>query len=160
MKEFIVKLAVNLVSLELVMRLLPGIYVDGWQATVAAAAALTLVNIFLKPAVIAVTLPINVMSLGFFTFFVNALMFYLVSRIVPGFNVSGFRAAFWGAMVLGVLNFLLNILFIPGKKRRISFRFGSGSSKNAPREKYRDLVDAEATEEKNEIEDGKERKEE
>jgi putative membrane protein len=52
------------------------------------------------------TLPINILSLGLFTLVINGFLFWFLSRIVEGFSVSGFGAAFWGALLLSILHAL------------------------------------------------------
>ncbi len=151
MKDILIKLAVNVASLLVVANLFSGIYVDRWQSAVVSALVLTLVNTFLRPVIILLTLPLNVFSLGLFTFVINGLMFYLVSDFVPGFYVDSFMWAFFGSLVFGAMNFLLNMTFIPKKHR------GGRGAKFTYRkynEKYGEVVDMEAEEDPPEIEDG------
>lgn len=104
-----VRWLINAVTLLVVAHLVPGIEVAGGGAVIVAALVLGLLNALLRPVLLIVTLPINIMTLGIFTFFINAFMLYAVSRIVQGFVVAGFWSAFWGALLFSVVNFLLNL---------------------------------------------------
>lgn len=96
--------------------LLAGIHVDGFMPALLAAAVLGLLNAFLRPLLILLTLPINILSLGLFTFVLNGLMLKLASALIPGFTVHGFWTAVFGALVVGLVSWLLN-LFIGGRGR-------------------------------------------
>lgn len=65
-----------------------------------AALILGLINALIRPVVLLLTLPVNILTLGLFTFIVNALMFWLASTVVKGFYVVGFWPAFWGALIM------------------------------------------------------------
>lgn len=74
-----------------------------WQALLAVA-VLAVINALIRPLVIILTLPLNCLTLGIATFAINALMFWLAGRIVPGFEVRSFWAAVFGSVVMGVIN--------------------------------------------------------
>lgn len=77
-----------------------------------AAIVIGLINAVIRPLALLLSLPINILTLGLFTLVVNALMFWLASSLVPGFVVSGFSAAFWGALVFWIVSWITNgILF-------------------------------------------------
>ena len=84
--------------------LLDGIYVSGFISAFFAAAILSMLNAFFRPILLILTLPINVLSLGFFTFVINALMLMMVSGVIPGFNVSGFWSAVFGSLLISVVS--------------------------------------------------------
>lgn len=88
--------------------LMDGIRVAGFFSALGAAAALAILNAFLRPLLILVTLPINVLTLGLFTFVINALLLKMASGLIPGFEVRGFWTAVFGALVVGVASWLLN----------------------------------------------------
>ncbi len=95
-------------------RLLDGIYVTGLVPAFLAAATLGILNAFLRPLLIFLTLPINILTLGLFTFLINALMLKIVSELIPGFYVYGFWTAVIGALIIGAVSWLLNA-FIGGR---------------------------------------------
>ena len=81
---------------------LPGIHVKSFWTALIAAIVLSIINFFVKPVVIILTLPINFLTLGLFTFLINALMIWLVSAIVSGFVIDGFMWAFILALIVTV----------------------------------------------------------
>ena len=96
--------------------LLDGIRVDGMLSAVLAAATLGILNAFLRPLIILLTLPVNILTLGLFTFVINALMLQIVSEVIPGFAVYGFWTAVFGALIIGFVSWLLNS-FVGGRGR-------------------------------------------
>jgi putative membrane protein len=94
--------------------LVPGIKVD---------ALLGLINVFIKPVLIILTLPLSILTLGVFTFFINALLLELVAYFVKGFEVQSFLAAFLGSLIISVVtwfaNYFINIK--PKKPKRQDF---------------------------------------
>ncbi|MCL4319454.1 MAG: phage holin family protein [Firmicutes bacterium] len=96
--------AASAVGLAVISHIHVGIMATSTQAILVAALALGFVNIFIKPIVKLLTLPINLLTFGLFGLVVNALMLWLVSSFVPGFVVNGFGAAFWGAIILSIIS--------------------------------------------------------
>ncbi|MFA5780390.1 MAG: phage holin family protein [Elusimicrobiota bacterium] len=143
MKVIFLKWVVNIISLALVVYFLPGISIDTLHTTVIASVILTLLNTFLKPILVFLTLPLSIISLGFFTLIINGFMFYLVSKLISGFKIDNFWSAFWGAIIFSIVSFLLN-LFV-NKPGKINFSF---YAHNSTCNKYRDIIDVEAKEEK------------
>lgn len=76
-----------------------------------AALVLGIVNVTIKPLLVILTLPISILSLGFFTLIINALMILAVSAIVPGFSVDGFWFAVLFGVVLSIINCALSLIF-------------------------------------------------
>lgn len=91
-------------------RILPGIHVDTWGTALVAAIVLAIVNTIIRPIVFILTLPINILTLGLFTFVIMACMVMLVSALVPGFKVDGFWWAMAFALVFAVINGFLSTL--------------------------------------------------
>lgn len=88
--------------------LLVGIQVSGFFSAVFAAAVLGIFNAVLRPIALLLTLPINILSLGLFTFIINALMLKMASGIIPGFVVYGFWNAVFGSLLISLISWLLN----------------------------------------------------
>lgn len=109
----LMKLAVNALALLVVDSLFSGIWFDNPRATLFAAAALALVNTYIRPVVIALTLPFNVLTLGLLTLVINAAMLKFVSWLIPAFHVEGFWTAVGGALVLSIVGALLNWFLQP-----------------------------------------------
>lgn len=90
-------------TLMLIAYYLPGITVAGFYTALIAALVLGLCNALVRPIILFFTLPITILTLGLFTFVINALLFWLVSTVVKGFYVDGFYPAFWGALIMSVV---------------------------------------------------------
>jgi len=88
--------------------LLDGIRVSSFFSAFFAAAMLGILNAFFRPIVIILTLPINLLSLGLFTFVINALMLKMASGVISGFDVYGFWSAVLGSLVISVVSWLLS----------------------------------------------------
>lgn len=95
-------------ALAFVAWVIPGVSLVGFTSALWAALVIGLVNIFIKPIFMLLTLPINLLTLGLFTFVINALLFLLVAKLVPGFVVTGFWAALWGSILLSILSLFIN----------------------------------------------------
>jgi len=108
---FVIQIVVVAVLLLVVARIVPGIEVDGCANALLAGLALGIINALLKPLLVVLTLPITVLTLGLFLLVINALLLRLAAVFVPGFRVSGFLAAFWGALLLSIFSFGLTLIF-------------------------------------------------
>lgn len=86
---------------------LPGVHVAGLVAALVVVVILGLINAFIKPLLLLLTLPVNVLTLGLFTLVINALLVLLASAVVPGFQVDGF----WWALLFSVILSLVNGFF-------------------------------------------------
>ena len=88
--------------------LVDGIYVTSFFAALFAAAVLGILNALFRPILIIITLPINILTLGLFTFVINALLLKMASGLVPGFYVQGFWSAVFGSLIISLVSWLLN----------------------------------------------------
>lgn len=88
--------------------ILPGVHVDSFTAAIIAALVIGIFNAILKPILIILTLPITIISLGLFTFVIQALLIMLADQVVPGFSVDGFFWALVLSLVLTIINFFLH----------------------------------------------------
>ena len=111
----ITKLAINALALLVVTSMFKGIRLDNNQATITAAVVLALVNTYLRPLVVLLTLPINILTLGLFTLVINALMLELVSWLIPAFHIDSFWTALGAALVISIISFLLNWFLRPDR---------------------------------------------
>lgn len=93
-----------------------GIQVQGFFSALFAAAVLGFLNVFFRPILIILTLPINILSLGLFTFIINALLLMMASGLIPGFTVRGFWSAVFGSLLISIVNWLLSS-FLSRRKR-------------------------------------------
>lgn len=87
---------------------IPGIRVDGIFAALWAAALLGFLNAFFRPILLVVTLPLNMVTFGLFTFAINAFLLLMVSGVVSGFHVEGFGSGLFGSLVISLTSWLLS----------------------------------------------------
>lgn len=100
----------NAFVLIVVALLTPGLSFASYWSVLVTSLVLGLLNALVRPLLILLTLPINILTLGFFTLFINAIIFWLASTMVRGFNVTNFAAAFWGALVYTLIVTLINLI--------------------------------------------------
>lgn len=100
-KWFIMALSVMVASY-----IIPGVNVKGFFTAMWVALFIGIVNVLVKPFLIFITLPINILTLGLFTFVINALLIMLASSVIKGFDVKGFWIAMIFSVVLSVINFI------------------------------------------------------
>ena len=121
--------------------LLDGIQISGFFSAVFAAAMLGFLNAFFRPIALLLTLPINILSLGLFTFIINALMLKMASGVIPGFDVYGFWTAIFGSFLISIISWLLNT-FISEQGSVSSINLKQGGS-DARTKEQDDTIDLE-----------------
>ena len=104
------------ISIILTSYLVEGIYVASFFSALFAALVLGILNALFRPVLIVITLPINILTLGLFTFVINALLLKMVSGVVPGFYVYGFWSAVFGSLIISLVSWLLSS-FVNGRGR-------------------------------------------
>ena len=110
---FLLRWSINLLALVVAAALIKGISIQSIEMGILAAGILGVVNAVIRPVVLILTLPINLLTLGLFTLVINAAMLKLVSAVVPGLVIESFGAAIFGALIISITSWLLNI-FIGG----------------------------------------------
>ena len=115
---FFLRWSINLLALMIAARIIDGIRIQSIGMGILAAGILGVVNAVIRPVALLLTLPINLVTLGLFTLVINAMMLELVAYLVPGFVIETFRAAFWGALIISIISWLLNI-FVSGDGRMV-----------------------------------------
>lgn len=105
--------ALSALAIWIVSRVVPGFMVSGVTAALIAALVIGFVNATLGLFLKVVTFPLTILTLGVFWFVINAAMIELASALVPGFHIRTFASAFWGGIVLSLVNMLLKWLVIP-----------------------------------------------
>ncbi len=95
--------------LMLVDAIMPGITISGFNTALIAALVMGLVNFFIRPVLSLLTLPLNLLTLGLFSFVINAMMFALVAWLVPGFEVANFISALVGSLLLALMTGVLGM---------------------------------------------------
>ncbi len=108
MKGILIRWLLLTISIILTSYLVDGIYVAGFSSALFAALVLGILNALFRPVLIVITLPINILTLGLFTFVINALLLKMVSGVVPGFYVHGFWSAVFGSLIISLVSWLLS----------------------------------------------------
>jgi len=102
--KILIHVVLSAVAVFAASRVLPGVKVDSFATALTVAVVLGLVNAFLRPVLILLTLPVNILSLGLFTFVIIGACVLLVTRLVPGFQVNGMLSALEFAFALWLIN--------------------------------------------------------
>lgn len=110
MNYAILTVLLSTIAVFVTAHILPGVRIEGWATALAVAIVLAIVNAFIRPLLLILTLPLNILTLGLFTFVIIGCLVMLVSAIVPGFHVDGFWWALAFALVLAVINGFLTSL--------------------------------------------------
>ncbi|MFZ0945864.1 MAG: phage holin family protein [Syntrophobacteraceae bacterium] len=108
MNGVLIRWLVLTISIILTSYLVDGIYVESFFSALFAALVLGILNALFRPVLIVITLPINILTLGLFTFVINALLLKMVSGVVPGFHVYGFWSAVFGSLIISLVSWLLS----------------------------------------------------
>ena len=104
MINLIARLIVTALALLLVAEVVPGIEVENLYIAIIASLVLGLLNIFVKPLLVILTLPITILTLGLFLFVINAVLFWFAASFIDGFAVSGFWPAFFGSLIVTIIS--------------------------------------------------------
>ena len=104
----LLRLVLNAIALLFVAYVIPGVHVASIGAALLTALILGIVNAVLKPILVLLSLPLEILTLGLFTLVINAALFYLVAKFGIGLSVTGFGSAFLGALVLSIVSFVLS----------------------------------------------------
>jgi putative membrane protein len=108
--SILIRWLLSALALMLVAYVIPGIELSNFYIALITAVIIGLLNVFIRPILVLITLPINIITLGLFTFVLNALLFWFAASFIDGFSVSGFWAAFFGALVFSVISSILSNL--------------------------------------------------
>ncbi len=106
--NLLLKIIITSVIVLILANFLPGVYVNGFTTALVVAVVLGLLNIFIKPILVLLTLPVTVLTLGLFLLIINALMIVLCSQIVDGFKVETFLTAIIFSVLLSVCQSIMN----------------------------------------------------
>ena len=110
MVDILISWIVSALAILAAAYLLPGVHVASFTAALVAAVVLGIINAFIKPVLLILTLPITILTLGLFTFVINAVVILLAANLVPGFTVDGFWWALIFSIVLSVIASFLHSL--------------------------------------------------
>ncbi len=109
--NLLLRLLLNALAVLVVAWLVPGITVNSYLAAMFAGLAIAVINSVLRPILQLLALPFSILTFGFFALVVNAALFALAARFVPGFDVAGFWPAFFGSIVFWFVSLITNAFF-------------------------------------------------
>jgi len=131
-KRFIQSWVINTLAVLVAAYLVKGIHYDKPLDLIVAALLLGILNTFLRPILLFLALPLLILSLGLFILVINALILYFVGNLMQGhFHVDSFWSAFWGALVIGIISVILNIM-TGGGNARVQFHRRPPNGPNPP----------------------------
>src|SRR2546429_7008294 len=116
LKEFLQRWLITTVAVLVAAHIVKGIRYDTPEGLIVATLVLGLLNAFIRPVLMFLSLPLVVVTLGFFIFIINAVLLYLVGQM-KHFHVDTFGAAFWGGLVISIVSLILNSLTGTGNAR-------------------------------------------
>jgi putative membrane protein len=132
MMRFLARLFLNGLALLVAAYFVPGLSLSSPAAALFAGAALGVVNAIVRPVLLVLTFPFTLLTLGLFIFVVNGLCLGLAAAIVPGFEIASFTAAFFGALIVSIVSWILNGVFIADSERRERSSRMSGYDRGRP----------------------------
>jgi len=106
--RFLVRVLLNALAIGVAAWIVPGVQLSGPGPAVIAGILLGFVNALVRPVLVILTLPFTLLTLGLFLFIVNAICFALTAALVPGFDLTGFTAAFLGALVVTLVSWVVS----------------------------------------------------
>lgn len=110
MVYLIVRWVINSLILVLITYVVPGFNVQNFFVALISALVLAFLNAIIKPILIILTLPINIITLGLFTLIINGLLFWFMASFIKGLTITGFWPAFWAALVYSIISMFINWL--------------------------------------------------
>lgn len=116
MGKLLIVWLINALVLLALPYVVPSVQVDNFGTALVAALILGLVNTLIRPLLVLLTLPATILTLGLFIFLINGFLFWMVASFVDGFHVAGFWSAVLGAIVYGLISWLVSSLVTGGKQ--------------------------------------------
>ena len=108
--NLLISLVLNALALIITTYIVPGFHVDSFTSAILAAIVIGVINVFIKPILLLLTLPFNILTLGLFTFVINAIILWLAAQVVPGLMVDNLVAGTLAAIVISVVSTILSHL--------------------------------------------------
>lgn len=106
--NLIIKWILFALLIMLIAWIIPGITITGFLSALIVVVVMSIVNVLIRPIVEFISLPLNVLTLGIFSLVINALLFLLVAKFSPGFQIDGFWNGFFGALILSIMTPLID----------------------------------------------------
>jgi len=105
--NILIRWFVNALSLYIVSKIVTGITVKDFPTALVASIVIGLINALIKPILLLLTLPINILTLGLFTFILNGFLLYIAGHVIPGFSIDGLWSAVIGSILLSIVSTVL-----------------------------------------------------
>ena len=128
--NFLKRWVITTVAVLVATQIVSGLRYDNWEGLLLATLTLGLLNAFIRPVLMLLSLPILLYTLGLFTLVINAALLLFVGRLFEGFHVESFGSAVWGALVISIVSTALNLVTGTGNVRATvtTHRTGGGTS--------------------------------
>jgi putative membrane protein len=137
--SFLKRWMILTIAVVLAANIVPGIHFYTVSALVLATLLLGLLNAFVRPVMLVLSLPLLIFTLGLFILVINAFLLYFVGHVLKGFEVETFGSAFWGSVVISIVSLLLNAVTKSGG--RVQFRRQKGPPRSPPGEGGGPVID-------------------
>ena len=111
MTAFLIRWLVTTIAVFAAEKIIPGIHCHSAGALLGASLLLGIINAFVRPILLLLSIPFIILTMGLFILVVNALMLMLVAQIIPSFGVDGFWSAFFGSIVISFVSWILSSFF-------------------------------------------------
>ena len=121
MKVFLIRWVSNTLALIVTAGILPGVWFRDWHASWMGALVLGLLNAFVRPVLLFLTLPLNILTLGVFTIFLNAAIFFCAGYIIPGLMIKNYAWAILGSLVFSTFSTLFSWLLHERREFKVPF---------------------------------------
>lgn len=108
MPKWLVRWGLNIIAIMLTAFIVPAFDVKTWWVAIIASIVLAVLNAVVRPIIMVLTLPINIVTLGLFTLVINGFILWLTSKVIDGFVIPGFGTAILAALVLSIVSFVIN----------------------------------------------------
>ena len=119
---FLIRMLITAFGLAVASAVVPGMRLDGMGTVIPAALLLGIVNAIIRPILVVLTLPITLVSLGFFLLIINAAMLSIVAKFLDGFVLTGFGAAFFGSIIVSVVSWVASSYIGPDGRFQVIVR--------------------------------------
>ncbi|MDE1874872.1 MAG: phage holin family protein [Patescibacteria group bacterium] len=108
--KIIIRILIIALTIMALPHIVSGIVVSGFYPALIAAVIFAILNLTIKPILKLITLPINILTLGLFGLVINSLLLWFVATFVNGFTIASFSAAFLGALIIAIVNWLVHLI--------------------------------------------------
>ncbi|REJ82944.1 MAG: phage holin family protein [Bacteroidetes bacterium] len=102
------RIVLGTIAVFICSNIIPGVKLEGWWIALLTSVVIAALNVFVRPVLVILTIPLTIFSFGFFLLIINAIIVMLTAKLVPGFSIDGFGTALLFSLVLALVNLLLS----------------------------------------------------